>query len=99
MYRRIITMLVVAAGVLANVSSASAIPGDLTFAGCIGDLPGCTTTTPPKALDGAYDVAVSGQNAYVTSGSVVSHFTLDAAGNLTFAGCIGDLPGCTTTTP
>jgi DNA-binding beta-propeller fold protein YncE len=76
--------------------------GNLTFAGCIGDLLGCTSTTPPNALDDADGVAVTadGVHLYTTSArNVVSHFRVDGAGNLIFAGCIGDLLGCTKTTP
>jgi DNA-binding beta-propeller fold protein YncE len=54
--------------------------GDLTFAGCIGDLPGCTGTYPARALDGANGVAVTGDGAhlYTTSfyGNVVSQFRI-----------------------
>jgi hypothetical protein len=39
--------------------------------------------------------------AYVSSAfsNVVSHFRIDSAGNLIFAGCIGGLAGCTSITP
>lgn len=79
--------------------------GNLIVAGCTGDLPGCTATNPPGALDGAYGVAMSwaGGDLYATSwwGSygAVSHFKIDPAGNLIFAGCVGDYPGCAATTP
>jgi 6-phosphogluconolactonase (cycloisomerase 2 family) len=103
----------VAASVLAAIGlavpAASASPGDLAFAGCIGDHAGCTATYPAAALDGANAVAVVGNQVYATSGSpvfptdtegdVVSHFTMDLAGNLTFRGCIGHRPGCTATSP
>jgi DNA-binding beta-propeller fold protein YncE len=79
------------------------LAGNLTFRGCIGDMPGCTATSPAAALDGAWQIAASpdGSQLYATSGigSDVSHFTIDPAGNLTFAGCIGNLPGCTPTSP
>jgi len=77
--------------------------GNLAFAGCIGDLAGCTSTSPAGALDGAWGVAITpdGQHLYAASlmGNAISHFTIDSAGNLTFAGCIGSLTGCATTSP
>ena len=77
--------------------------GNLTFAGCIGNLSGCTATTPAGALDDALDVTLSpdGKHLYASafSSNAVSHFTIDAGGNLTFAGCIGNLAGCTATSP
>jgi DNA-binding beta-propeller fold protein YncE len=92
-------LLTVAAGaVLASsvfVLSADAAPGDLTFAGCIGDLAGCTATNPATALEGGQGVAVDGLQLYSVSSAAVSHFTLDTAGNANFAGCIGIQPGCT----
>jgi hypothetical protein len=76
--------------------------GNLAYAGCIGDVAGCTTTSPAGALDGARAPAVTagGADMYVpgNSGSVVSHFRVDATGNLAFAGCTGELAGCTATT-
>jgi DNA-binding beta-propeller fold protein YncE len=77
------------------VPSADAAPGDLTFAGCIGDLAGCTATNPATALEGGQGVAVDGLQLYSVSSAAVSHFTLDTAGNANFAGCIGIQPGCT----
>ena len=62
-------------------------------------------TTPAGALDDAHGVAVSGDGAHLyatassNGGHAVSHFRIDAAGNLIFAGCIGDRSGCTATTP
>jgi DNA-binding beta-propeller fold protein YncE len=97
--RRTGRLLAVAAGaVVASsvfVPSADAAPGDLTFAGCIGDLAGCTATNPATALEGGEGVAVSGLQLYSVSSAAVSHFMLDAAGNANFAGCIGIQPGCT----
>jgi DNA-binding beta-propeller fold protein YncE len=92
--------VLVASGLL--MTSADAGTGDLNYAGCIGDLAGCTTTTPAGALDGASAVAVtpSGTDLYAASdtGDDVSHFKIDSSGNLTFDGCIGDLAGCTPAT-
>jgi DNA-binding beta-propeller fold protein YncE len=77
--------------------------GNLSFAGCIGDLAGCTTTSPPGALDGAYGLAVTADGAYLYTtsfyGNVVSRFKIGLYGDLSFAGCIGDRPGCTGTYP
>jgi DNA-binding beta-propeller fold protein YncE len=77
--------------------------GNLTFAGCTGGLAGCTPTTPATALDGADGLAVNpaGTELYTTSvrGNVVSQFQISPAGTPTFAGCTGDLAGCTPTTP
>jgi len=70
--------------------------GNLIFAGCIGGSSGCT---PLVALDGAASVTVTpnGRNLYAAAEAAndVSHFTIDNAGNLIFAGCIGSLSGCT----
>jgi DNA-binding beta-propeller fold protein YncE len=93
----------VAAGVLlasgAVLPPADAGTGDLTYAGCIGDLAGCTPTSPVGALDGATAVAVtpSGSDLYAASynGDDVSHFRIGSNGDLIFAGCTGSLPGCT----
>jgi hypothetical protein len=58
---------------------------------CIGDLPGCTGTTPANALDGADGVAVTstllGRQLYAVSrlGNVVSHFKVATPCGLT--GC------------
>jgi len=99
-------LLSVAAFVLAAsilVPSAQAATGDLRYDGCIGDLAGCTPTSPAGALDGAAAVAVTpgGTDLYAAShtGDDVSHFRIDTAGNLIFAGCIGNLAGCTPITP
>jgi sugar lactone lactonase YvrE len=79
--------------------------GNPTFGGCVGNLAGCAPTAPAGALDGAFGLAVSwaGGDLYATSwwGSygAVSHFRFDATGNPVFLGCVGDYPGCATTTP
>jgi hypothetical protein len=46
-------------------------------------------------------VTADGRQLYATSslGNTVSHFTIGLFGDLSFAGCIGDRPGCTGTTP
>ena len=55
--------------------------GDLTFAGCIGNLAGCTATSPAGALNGAEGVAVSpdGKQLYVATvfGNVVTHLRIE----------------------
>jgi DNA-binding beta-propeller fold protein YncE len=91
---------ILGAGVVSHV--AIDLAGNLTFRGCIGALAGCTTTYPPGALDGAYGVAVTpdGSQLYTASAAGnVSHFQIDPSGNLGFTGCIGDLAGCTTSSP
>jgi DNA-binding beta-propeller fold protein YncE len=75
--------------------------GNLLFAGCTGDQPGCTVTSPAGALDGANALAATSDGAGLYAaggkGSVIVHFTFDAFGNLVFAGCTGELGGCTGT--
>jgi len=73
--------------------------GTPSFAGCIGELAGCTAVPAAHALEGALAVAVSpdGRQLYVTGTSDISHFTLDADGNPSFDDCIGDVAGCTAT--
>ena len=84
--------------------SAEALPGSLSFGGCIGNLIGCTPTGTPTALDGASAVAVSGDNLYAAGqiGGAISHFKIDANGGLLYQGCIGNNAGpppCTPTNP
>ena len=74
--------------------------GSLTYDGCYGYFTGCTQTNPEEALSGAAAVTVTpdGKHLYVASESkgAVSHLTIDAAGNLTFDGCVSNfLAGCT----
>ncbi len=95
----------------AALPAASADVGGLVYAGCIGRLAGCNAVVPAAALDGAEAVTVVGSQLYATSygstlpGSItdglgaVSHFRIDAAGNPVYAGCIGNFPGCTATSP
>jgi DNA-binding beta-propeller fold protein YncE len=75
--------------------------GNLIFAGCIGDLAGCATMTA-GAAGNADAVAITGDgaNVYVSAftGTAISHFTVDVARNLIYAGCIGNHPGCTAIT-
>jgi len=81
--------VVVAAGLA--IPAASADVGGLVCAGCIGNLAGCTPTTPANALDGPQAVTVVGNQIYAASSweGTVSHVTMSAAGNLTYD---GDLP-------
>ena len=75
--------------------------GNPSFVGCIGGATGCTPVSPSNALNGAGRMALSGSNLYVADSfaSNVSHLTLASNGTPTFAGCIGNNSGCTTTTP
>ena len=76
---------------------------DATFAGCVGSLAGCVPVAPATALNSGsvagITVSADGRNMYVATQSAVSHLRLDSAGNATFAGCIGNLAGCTATAP
>ncbi len=49
---------------------------------------------------GAVAITGDGANVYVSAftGDAISHFTVDAAGNLIYAGCIGNHSGCTAIT-
>ncbi len=79
--------------------------GDPTYIGCVGDgaIPGCSIPKPPDALEEVADAIVSpdGSQLYTVSGGALSRFTLGAAGNPTFLGCVGDeeTPGCTPPPP
>jgi DNA-binding beta-propeller fold protein YncE len=76
--------------------------GSINWQGCITDdgsrgcseLPGIGTP-----LNEARGVAVSpdGENVYVAGKTAISSFTLDAAGRLSFQGCLSSdaMPGCT----
>jgi DNA-binding beta-propeller fold protein YncE len=80
-------------------ASATAAPGDLTFASCLGSLIGCPGVNPAGITSGAAGVALSpdGRNLYLGAhfGGAVSHFTFDAAGDPVFESCIGATSGCT----
>src|SRR5690242_1249538 len=69
---------------------AAADPGDLSYANCVGNNPGCAPTNPPAALTGASAVAVTpdGKHLYALGTNGVSHFLVDATGAITFAGCV-----------
>jgi DNA-binding beta-propeller fold protein YncE len=73
--------------------------GDPVFESCIGATSGCTPPPTSGVLDGARGLAVSpdGKQLYAAAwgGNAIAHFTLDAAGKPTFAGCIGNHAGCT----
>lgn len=106
MRSRVIATLIAASAIFGGAAeSASAAPGDLSFAGCIGALAtSCTPIAPDGALSGADAVAVSGDNLYAaaTTGDAISHFKILAGGGLVFQGCIGTNAGpppCTGTTP
>jgi DNA-binding beta-propeller fold protein YncE len=77
--------------------------GALSGFSCIGNLSGCTTTSPATAIDEPQGIVVSpdGNDVYVGSylGDNVSEFTRTTMnGALNFAACTGDLSGCTATT-
>jgi DNA-binding beta-propeller fold protein YncE len=81
---------------------AGAAVGDLAFTSCIGQLTECTATSPAGAVSQPRSVAVSpdGKSAYVASANAIDVFSRDTTtGALTFTSCIGQLAGCTTTTP
>lgn len=87
-----------------DVFSRSTPEGTLTFAGCIGQHAGCATTTPAKAVERPFAVAVSpdGRNVYAASvgSNAVDEFSRNSStGSLTYTGCIGQLAGCTSTSP
>jgi DNA-binding beta-propeller fold protein YncE len=73
--------------------------GNPSFESCIGNRSGCTVTSTTGVLVGARGLAVSpdGKQLYAAArnGDAVVHFTLDAAGTPTLAGCVGNQPGCT----
>lgn len=73
--------------------------GDPTFVGCLGSLAGCTPTNPAMALDDARAMLISGQHLYVAGQYGVSDVMLDASGNPTLAGCVGELSPCTAPNP
>jgi DNA-binding beta-propeller fold protein YncE len=86
---------------LAYSPPAKAAPGDLSYVACVGNLSGCAPTNPAGALNGVRAVAMTpnGRHLYSVGSSGVSHFLIDATGNYTFAGCVGNLAGCTATNP
>jgi DNA-binding beta-propeller fold protein YncE len=69
--------------------------GELTYTGCIGELAGCTSTSPTEALIGPATIAISadGTSVYVASenaGGTVDEFQRNTtSGALKFEGCIG----------
>jgi DNA-binding beta-propeller fold protein YncE len=78
--------------------------GALIFTSCVGQLAGCTTTTPAGAVFGAESVVVSadGKSVYAASynANAIDVFSRDtSSGALAFTGCIGHLSGCDMTPP
>jgi DNA-binding beta-propeller fold protein YncE len=77
--------------------------GDLGFESCVGSVSGCTPSPVSGLLDGVHGIAVSADSrqlyAALWGGNAIAHFTLDAVGKPTFAGCVGHHAGCTATTP
>jgi DNA-binding beta-propeller fold protein YncE len=87
-----------------DVFSRNTVTGTLTLTGCVGQHAGCVTTSPPKAVERSFAVAVSpdGKNVYAVSvgSNTVDEFARNTAnGALTYTGCIGQLSGCVPTTP
>jgi DNA-binding beta-propeller fold protein YncE len=87
-----------------DVFSRNSLTGTLTLTGCVGQHSGCTATTPEKAVERPFSVAVSQDGTSVYAASVgsnaVDEFSRDAGtGALTFIGCVGQLAGCTPTSP
>jgi DNA-binding beta-propeller fold protein YncE len=83
------------------VPAAAAVPGDLTYAGCYGDLAGCTPAYPPllKWGDWVQGLAVNGLDVYTISPDEIKHFTRDSAGNLSWADCYASVPRCRPSPP
>jgi DNA-binding beta-propeller fold protein YncE len=75
--------------------------GNLSYADCNGNFPGCTPISPGGALGRVTGVVVSpdGLNVNTSAAHAVTHFRLGGTGNLYFAGCTGHVTGCRTTTP
>jgi DNA-binding beta-propeller fold protein YncE len=87
-----------------DVFSRNPVTGALTLTSCVGQHTGCATTTQAKAVERPFAVAVSpdGMNVYAVSvaSNTVDEFSRNASnGELTYAGCIGQLTGCVPTTP
>ena len=79
-----------------------AASGQLTFAGCVSNTgAGGCTDVPGTPLDNPQGTAIrpDGSSLYVASSSTgsVSHFTIAAGGQITFAGCVSNTGagGCT----
>jgi DNA-binding beta-propeller fold protein YncE len=80
------------------VPAALAAPGDVTYAGCVGELPVCAPTVP-ESMWHADDIAVDGLNLYVAAGTALSHYTIGSGGAPRFIGCYGENTGCQLTLP
>jgi DNA-binding beta-propeller fold protein YncE len=88
--------------------SRNAATGTLTFKGCIGhyaEEPAACTATPKGSHgvpEGPLQIAISpdGADLYVASDYSVSELSRGSGGILSYAGCIGNVPGtCTETSP
>jgi DNA-binding beta-propeller fold protein YncE len=87
-----------------DVFTRNTVTGTLTLTGCVGEHTGCVTTSPPKAVERPFAVAVSpdGKSVYAVSvgSNTVDEFARNSSnGELTYTGCIGQLSGCVPTTP
>jgi DNA-binding beta-propeller fold protein YncE len=91
-----------------GAATADASLGELSFLGCFGQLTGCEAV--PVSLTGAVEVpkslAVSpeGANLYAAdqneAASAIDVFARNlTTGTLTLTSCLGELSGCTPTTP
>jgi len=87
-----------------DVFSRNVVTGALTLTGCIGQHTGCEKTTPAKAVERPEAIGVSPDGTSVYAGSdgsnAVDEFSRNTStGKLEFEGCIGQLSGCTSTSP
>ncbi len=87
-----------------DVFSRNAVTGSLTLTSCVGQHTGCATTSPPKAVERPFAVAVSpdGNSVYAVSvgSNTVDEFSRNTGtGELSYTGCIGQLSGCESTSP
>ena len=89
-----------------DVFARNSITGELSLTSCVGQHAGCAATSPAKAVERPFDVAVSpdGRNVYAVSvgSNTVEEFSRNTStGALTYLGCIGQvtLSECTHTSP
>lgn len=87
-----------------DIFSRNTTSGTLTLTSCIGELSGCTPTSPAKAVERPFAVTLSpdGKSVYAAAvgSNVVDEFSRDpGTGALTLIGCVGQLTGCSSTTP
>ena len=75
--------------------------GSLTLDSCVGRVKGCAAVRPARALRYPHDLALGpdGRYLYLTGYKAISHLRIRHGGGLAFAGCIGKLAGCESTSP